>query len=117
MTLYQYLPELEMEEMAYVQGLTKDFDENQLQQFAAIYRSKRKEPQTILFVCLLGFVGFAGIHRFLIDSIGLGIIYFFTLGFCFIGTIIDLINYKRLTFEYNINQAQQVFYLVRGGRV
>ena len=55
----------------------------------------------ILITALLGFVGFAGIHRFIIGHIGMGILYFFTAGLCFVGTIIDAVNYKDLTLEYN----------------
>jgi TM2 domain-containing membrane protein YozV len=66
-----------------------------------IYRSKRKDPQMILILCLLGLVGFAGIHRIVIGNIGMGILYFFTAGLCFIGTIVDTINHKELALEYN----------------
>jgi len=31
----------------------------------------------------------------------MGLLYLFTAGLCFIGTIIDLINYQDLAFEYN----------------
>jgi TM2 domain-containing membrane protein YozV len=55
----------------------------------------------ILLVTLLGFLGAAGVHRILLNQIGMGIIYFFTAGFCLIGTIVDLINYQQLTFSFN----------------
>lgn len=70
-------------------------------QFCSIYATKRKDPQMILITCLLGFIGIAGVHRFLMDHIGMGILYFFTAGLCFVGTIIDLVNYKNLAIEYN----------------
>jgi TM2 domain-containing membrane protein YozV len=66
-----------------------------------IYRSKRKDAQLILILCLIGRVGIAGIHRFIIGHIGMGILYFFTVGLCFVGTIVDAINYKDLALEYN----------------
>lgn len=66
-----------------------------------IYRSKRRDPQLILILSLLGLFGFAGIQRFLVGHIGMGILYFFTLGLCWIGTIIDAVNYKNLALEYN----------------
>ena len=31
----------------------------------------------------------------------MGLLYFFTGGLCFIGTIIDIINYKKNAFEFN----------------
>ena len=87
--------------MIYVQRIINDYDDEKAKTFATVYRARRKDPQMILILCLLGFVGFAGIHRMVINQIGMGILYFFTLGICFIGTIVDLINYQKLAFEYN----------------
>lgn len=109
-----YLPELESDEMAFIQGLFQHLTEQQAQQFADIYRLRRKKPELILFTALLGFFFFAGVHRFVIGDIGLGILYFFTGGLCFIGTIVDVINYRNLAFEYNIKEAQRVQALVTG---
>lgn len=109
-----YLPELESDEMAFIQSFFQHFNDAQAQQFADIYRTRRKKPEIILFASLIGFIGFAGIHRFIIGSIGLGILYFFTGGLCLVGTIIDAINYRRLAFEHNVKQAQRVHALVMG---
>jgi len=111
--ILQLMPTLEGDEMVYVQGLVKDMPETQVQQFAAIYMSRRKDPQTILLTALLGFLGIAGVHRFLLDSIGMGLLFFFTAGFCFIGTIIDVVNHKKLAFEFNSKAAQQVAMMVK----
>jgi TM2 domain-containing membrane protein YozV len=110
---YQYLPELQGRELMFVQGLTKDFSEAQLMNFANIYRSRRRDPQIILLTTLLGFVAIAGVQRFLINQIGMGILYLFTGGLCFIGTIIDLINYQDLAMEYNMQQANEAAMLVK----
>lgn len=109
----QLMPMLEGEEMVYVQGLTKDLSETQLQQFAAIYTSRRKDPQLILLTTLLGFLGIAGVQRFILGNIGLGLLYFFTAGLCFIGTIVDLVNYRKLAFEFNMRSAQEVTVMVK----
>lgn len=109
----QLLPGLEGEEMAYVQMLIKDMTDTQAQQFAIAYGSRRKDPMIILLVCLVGFLGFAGIHRFILNNVGIGILYFFTLGLCFIGTIVDLVNHRKLAFEYNSRVAQEVSMLVK----
>ena len=111
---YQYLPELQGRELMYVQGLTKDFSEAQLMNFANIYRSRRRDPQIILLTTLLGFVAVAGVQRFLINQIGMGLLYLFTGGLCLIGTIIDLINYQDLAMEYNMQQANEAAMLVKG---
>ncbi len=111
--ILQLMPTLEGDEMVYVQGLVKEMPDNQIQQFAMIYMSRRKDPQTILLTSLLGFLGIAGVHRFLLDNIGMGLLFFFTAGFCFIGTIIDVVNHKKLAFEFNSKAAQQVATMVK----
>ena len=111
---FQFLPELQGRELMFVQGLTKDYDENQLMNFANIYRSRRRDPQLILLTTLLGFVGVSGIQRFLTNQIGMGILYLFTAGLCFIGTIIDLINYQDLAMEYNMRVANEAAMLIKG---
>lgn len=109
----QLMPTLQPDEMVYVQGLIKDMTDTQAQQFASIYYSRRKDPQTILLTCLLGLIIVAGVHRFLLGQIGMGLLYLFTGGLCLIGTIVDLINHKRLTFEFNSAAAQQVATMVK----
>lgn len=99
--ILQYLYNATPEEISVINNRVSGFSDTQVTQFCQVYNSKRKDPQLILITCLLGFVGFAGIHRFLTDNLGLGILYFFTAGLCFIGTIVDLINHKSLAMEYN----------------
>ncbi len=89
------------EELIQVDAMTQGFTDSQLEQFVLIYRSKRKDEQTILLCCLLGLVFFAGIHRFLMGQIGMGILYLFTGGLCLIGTIVDAVNHKQLALEHN----------------
>lgn len=67
----------------------------------------------ILITALLGLIGFAGIHRFIMGQIGMGILYFFTAGLCLIGTIIDLVNHQKLTFEHNQRIANEVLTMMR----
>lgn len=99
--IFNFIPEAQGQEMAVLQEVTKNYDEKQLSSFAAIYRARRRDPQMILLVTILGFIVIAGIQRFMIGQIGMGLLYLFTFGLCFIGTIIDLINYQDLAFEYN----------------
>lgn len=107
--ILQILPELTGDEQRFVAHLLKDFDDGKAQLFANIYRSRRKDPQTILLLTLIGFLGIAGIQRFMVDQVGMGILYLLTAGICFIGTIVDIINYKSITFEFNMKQAQEVY--------
>lgn len=98
---FAMLPGIDHEEMVWLEELTKQYDPNTRQKFLMLYQNRRKDPQTILITCLVGLLGVGGIHRFLLDQILMGILFFITCGFCFIGTIIDAINYRRLTWEYN----------------
>ena len=107
-----FMPELEPDEMAFVQSLMQNMNDAQAQQFTNIYRSRRKDPLLILITAAIGFFGAAGVHRFITGDIGMGLLYFFTVGFCFIGTIVDIINHKRLTFEYNSKEAQRASTMV-----
>lgn len=107
------MPDLEPDEMSYVQTLVNEMSEDEARQFASIYRSRRREPMLILITTIIGFFGVAGIQRFLVGQIALGLLYFFTGGLCLIGTIIDLINYKRLAYEYNVREAQKVVSMMR----
>jgi len=111
--VYEVLPEIMGEEQFYISSLIKNMDDKQAQQFANIYRVRRKDPQIILLVTLVGFLGIAGIQRFLTDQIGMGILYLLTGGICMIGTIVDLVNYKRIAFDYNQKQAAQIMMMFK----
>lgn len=110
--MINYLPELEGDEGAYISKLFSSMDEEEAERFARVYRARRKEPQIILFTALVGFFGLAGVHRFLIGQVGMGILYLFTGGLCAIGTLVDIINYKNLAFEYNRGVARDVLSLL-----
>lgn len=109
----EYLPELEGDEQLYVADLVNDLSDEKARRFARVYRERRKDPQMILLLTLVGFVGVAGVHRFVIDEIGMGLLYFFTAGLCFLGTIVDIVNYKDVAFRYNRQQADEVLALIR----
>lgn len=99
--------------MLYIQSLIKDMDDEKARQFANVYRTRRKDPQMILFTALLGLIVVAGVHRFVMGQIGMGLLYLFTLGLCFIGTIVDLVNHQKLAFEHNQKIANEVMSMVR----
>ena len=63
----EILPEIMGEEQMYISSLIKNMDDKQAQQFANIYRTRRKDPQTILLVTLVGFLGISGIQ--IVDGI------------------------------------------------
>ena len=99
--LLKYLYDITPEELITINSRTSGFSDDDVSQFCMIYRSKRKDPQTILLLCLLGLVGVSGIHRFVMGQVGMGILFFFTGGLCLIGTIVDAINHKDLALKYN----------------
>jgi TM2 domain-containing membrane protein YozV len=107
------IPGLEMDEIMYLEQLTKDLSDDELRSFGYAYSVSRKDPQTILLTCLIGLLGIAGIHRFLINQVGMGILYFFTAGLCYIGTIVDAVNYKKLAQEYNQQRAMECYNQIR----
>ncbi len=111
--MIDYLPELEGDEAAYISKLLSSMDEEKADRFSRVYRARRKEPQIVLFTALVGFFGLAGVHRFLIGQVGMGLLYLLTGGLCLIGTIVDIINYKNLAFEYNRGVAQDVISLLK----
>jgi hypothetical protein len=114
-TLMKLMYDTTPEEMIAINGIVKDQTDEKIHQFCMIYRTKRKDPQTILLICLLGFVGFAGIHRFLVGEIGMGILYFFTAGLCFVGTIIDAVNHKEIALNYNQKMIAETMVMMNMG--
>ena len=96
---------LDAEESSSVKEILDGLDEGQQEQFTAVYLNKRRDTSLILACILAGFIGFAGVHRFITDRIGLGLLYFFTGGFLLIGTIIDLFRYKKIARKYNTKMS------------
>ncbi|MBW4891056.1 TM2 domain-containing protein [Mucilaginibacter sp. HMF5004] len=112
---YMTFPGITAEEMVFLQQCTTGLDEKQLHNFYSLYSAKRRNSQDVLLMCLLGFFGFAGVHRMMLGQVGMGIVYFFTAGFCFIGTVVDLINIKALTDEYNQKMAFETIQIIKMG--
>lgn len=106
--IYQLIPDADIMELQYLDSILSGKSEEQIKQFVMVYRSRRRDPIIILITALIGLFFVAGIHRFLLNQIGMGILYLLTGGLCLIGTIVDLINYKTLTFEYNQRVAQEI---------
>ena len=105
--LINLVPAIEGEELIYLQSITRELPEEQLVNFIALYNGKRRKTDQVLLGCVLGFVCVGGIQRFMVGQNGMGILYLLTGGLCLIGTIVDTINHKRLTFEYNQQMARE----------
>ena len=107
MRLIQLLPEVEGEEMNYIRELLQDVSEEDAKLFASVYRVRRRDPQTVLLFGVIGLFVIPGIQRFYVNQIGMGILYFLTIGLLFIGSIVDIINYRRLALRYNSRVARE----------
>lgn len=110
--LMTMLPGMQPDELSYLESLTSSLNEEQMNLFISLYSSKRKTSDTILICTILGFVVVAGIQRFVIGQIGMGILYLFTGGLCLVGTIVDLVNHKKLTSEFNQKQALETMAMI-----
>ena len=74
------LPGMQPDELTYLENLTSSLNEEQMNLFISLYSSKRKTSDTILICTILGFVVVAGIQRFVIGQIGMGILYLLPAG-------------------------------------
>ncbi|MGV3705722.1 MAG: TM2 domain-containing protein [Arcticibacter sp.] len=101
------------EELQFLTQLLNGMTDEQVQRFVMIYSGKRFSTDTILLFTLLGFVGISGVQRFATRQIGMGILYFFTAGLCFIGTIVDLINYRSIANDFNQTIAVECVQMVK----
>ncbi|MCC6636523.1 MAG: TM2 domain-containing protein [Ignavibacteriaceae bacterium] len=108
-----FLPAVSMEEMSFLEMYYSKFSDEQAREFTMMYSQKRKDAQTVLILTILGFFVAGGIQRFYLGQIGMGILYLFTYGLCLIGTIMDLVNNKSLTNEFNQKAAQEVAMMMR----
>ena len=99
--IIELIPDVESKELLFLESILEDLGDRKIETFCLMYRSRRKKPDTILLLAILGFIGAAGIHRMFINHIFLGILYFFTAGLCLIGTIVDILNHKQLAQEHN----------------
>ena len=107
------LPNITIEELTFLKDITHKLTQQDKNLFVTIYTQKRRNPQHLLFFALLGFFGVAGIQRFVTNQIGMGLLYFLTAGLCFLGTIVDLINYKSLANDYNKTMALDSLKLIK----
>jgi len=112
---FMALPGITPQEYSYLQTATNGLGEQQVRTFLMIYTGKRKNPSDMLLFCVIGLFLVPGLQRFIVGQIGMGILYLFTAGLCFIGSIIDLINHKELAFEHNQRMVFESLQMTRMG--
>ena len=103
-----YLPELDEPERSFLTQLTAAMSEVDVQRFAIAYRTRRKDPQMILLMAVIGTFAVPGLHRFALGEVGIGFLYLFTGGLLLIGTIVDIVKHKELAFNYNRQVARRI---------
>ncbi len=106
MGFIKYLKGFSDEESLYIDNIIQNFTEDEKEMFLSKYHVKRKTPLTYILLALLGFIGFGGIHRFYIEDIGMGLLEFFTIGGFLVGTLVDIINYKKNITRANFRIAE-----------
>ena len=111
--IFNRIPNISQEEFIVGKNVTKELTDEQLNAFLSFYLSKRKAPDTVLLTCLLGLVVVAGVHRFLLGQVGMGILWLLTGGLCLVGTIVDAVNYKNLALDYNQQAAFETLHMVK----
>lgn len=114
---FMALPGITPQEYSYLQTATNGLDEQQVRTFLMIYSGKRKNPSDMLLFCVIGLFLVPGLQRFIINQIGMGILYLFTGGLCLIGSIVDIINHKTLAFEHNQRMVFESLQMVRMGGI
>ena len=100
--LFYSISNLDGDELLELKHQTQGLSEDRLRNFVELYKTRRKDPQTGMIMGIIPFVVHAhGIQRFYYGQVGMGVVYFFTFGLCMIGTIIHLVNNKKMALEAN----------------
>lgn len=73
-----------------------------------LHYTELHDPQTAMILSVIGLLGLAGLDRFYLGDIGLGILKLLTCGACYIWTIIDLINVTDKTKRDNYTKLMTV---------
>jgi len=79
-----------------------ELTEEEALRFDMALRDKLRDTGTMTLLAVLGFIGIAGIHRFMLGQVGMGILYLLTGGLCWIGTIVDMARMSSMVTEYNL---------------
>ena len=103
------IPNVDGAEVEMLSYYTEEMSDDELEDLLLHYKTRRKNSDTSLILNILGFIAVAGVHRFYLGNILLGVIYLLTGGLCFIGTIVDLVNNKNLVLEANRKIIEEMF--------
>jgi TM2 domain-containing membrane protein YozV len=110
---YTAFDSITMDEYSFLHHASAGLSQNQMQTFMLVYNSRRKNPTDVLLATLLGFLGLAGVQRFMTGQIVWGLLFFVTGGFFGIGTLIDALSYKKIANDYNRYMAYECYYIAK----
>lgn len=103
---YVNLAGITPEELIILQQTTVGLNQAEQNYFLNSYSAKRRSPENVMIFCIIGIV-IPGIQRFILDQIAWAVLYFFTGGLFFVMTVMDLLNYKKLSLEFNQKMAYE----------
>lgn len=103
----KYIPQAQGAERTYLYRLAKYSTDDQFAHFAQLYLMQRKDAGITLILCVLGFLGLAGIHRFYLRKYGTGALYVLSCGLLYFGTIFDVFTYRDLVNHTNTMIARK----------
>src|SRR5476649_2453963 len=89
-----------------VSQLTASLNDQQKVAFMSQYDAVKKDPQMIFLLSI--FTGCAGVDRFLLDDVKMGVIKLCTMGGCYYLWITDIISAKDRTAAYNKAKAEAI---------
>ncbi|ASU32922.1 TM2 domain-containing protein [Mucilaginibacter xinganensis] len=112
-TSYAAFPGMTMDEYSFLHHASAGLSQNQMTTFMAVYSSRRKNPTDILVATLFGFLGLAGVQRFMTNQILLGVLFLLSGGFLGIGTLIDAFSYKSIANDYNRHLAYDCYQIAK----
>lgn len=84
-----------------IAALRKQLSREELEQVDRRLAMDQKSSGLIAGMAAIGFLGVAGIHRFILGDVGMGILMLVTFGGCGIWTIVDLVRANTMTQRYN----------------
>ena len=108
-----YLPSIEGQELMFVQAIFDQLTEPEAQQFALAYSQRRRDNSMILIMIIVAMGFLPCLLRFFLYNVVWVIVHLLTCGWCWIGTVMDLVNHKKLTFEYNAKVASEIATMLR----
>ncbi len=92
------------ERYAEIETMVRAMDDSQFNRVASM---DYKDTTTMLLISV--FLGGWGVDRFILGDIGMGVLKLLTGGVCGVLWIIDIINSKKMTYDYNFHQFMMVY--------